>query len=304
MTTRHTRGDVTWIDLEHPTQEESDAVRREFDIDPRIIHEIAEPTPYPAFAAFGKAAFVVLHFPAPKSRGDLKDQEIDIISGSTFIITAHYEVVDSLHKLNKDFETEELLGVDGSGSTEALLELILYRLYGSIRSEVARAAVSLTRIERNAERGSEQRMVRPIAEVSREFLHFENLLTREEQPLQTFLETLALPGFFGSDFALRERRILAERARITHLVSTYRATATELRENNMALLTATQNEIIKTLTVMAFITLPLTLVAALFQMNTNDTPIVGQPHDFWIVIGIMVLLSGVLALYVVRKRWL
>ncbi|MEJ0053361.1 MAG: CorA family divalent cation transporter [bacterium] len=304
MTTRHTRGGVTWIDLEGATEEESEAVRREFDLDPRIGNEITSPTPYPAFAAFGKAAFVVLHFPAPRSRGGLKDQEIDIIVGRDFLITAHYEVVDSLHKLNKDFETEELLGVGGEAKADALLELVLYRLYGSVRSEVARAAGTLVRIEREIARGDEALMVRPIAEVGREFLHFENLLTREEQPLETFLETLALPGFFGSGFCVREKRILAERARISHLVSTYRATATELRENNMALLTAAQNEIMKTLTIMAFITLPLTLVAALFQMNMRDTPIIGEPYDFWIVIGIMLLLSGLLALFVVRKRWL
>ena len=304
MITRHTRGSVTWIDLESPTNEELESVRKEFAIDARIGNEIASPTPYPAFAAFGNAAFVVLHFPAPKGHVDFKDQEVDLIIGPDFLVTTHYEVVDSLHKLNKMFETEELLGVEGSSRADAVLELVLYRLYDSIRNETARGASTLTKIERHIASGEEHAMVRAIADVSREFLHFENLLTREEQPLQTFLETLHLPAFFGPDFEMRSKRILAERRRVLHMVQTYRATATEIRETNMALLTASQNEIMKTLTIMAFITLPLTLVAALFQMNTHDTPIVGLPHDFWLVILIMLALSGCLALYVIRKRWL
>jgi magnesium transporter len=304
MITRHARGKVTWVDLEKPTEEELESVRREFEIDPRIGNELASPTPYPAFAAFGNAAFVVLHFPAPRSHADFKDQEVDFIIGKHFFVTTHYEVVDSLHRLNKMFETEELLGVSGSDCADAVLELALYHLYDSIRSETARGASALARIERNIAIGAEQSMVRPIADVSREFLHFENLLTREEQPLQTFLETLHLPAFFGSEFSERTKRILAERKRVLHMVQSYRSTATEIRETNMALLTASQNEIMKTLTIMAFITLPLTLVAALFQMNTVDTPIIGSPHDFWIVILIMLVLSGLLALFVIRKRWL
>jgi magnesium transporter len=304
MITRHTRGGVTWVDLEAASHDELEEIRKEFDLDPRIGNEIAAPTPYPAFAAFGNASFVVLHFPAPKSRGDLKDQEVDLIVGTDFLITAHYEVIDSLHNLNKIFETEELLGADGAAGADAVLELVLYRLYGSIRDEIARTAGVLSRIERHVASGSERATVRAISDVSREFLHFENLLTREDQPLQTFLETLALPHFFGSAFAERSVRILAERSRVAHLVKSYRASATELRETNMALLTAAQNEIMKTLTIMAFITLPLTLVAALFQMNTTDTPIVGSPHDFWIIIAIMLVLSGGLAIFVIRKRWL
>lgn len=304
MITRHERGGVTWVDLEHPTDEEAEAVRAEFDIDARISREITSPTPYPAFAAFGKAAFVVLHFPAPKVGGEFKDQEIDIIVGKAFLITAHYEVVDSLHKLNKDFETEELLGVESIPGADALLEVVLYRLYGAIRNDITRVADLLARVERASAKENEQTLVRSIATVSREFLHLENLLAREEQPLSAFVETLALPVFFGAEFLARGKHVLAERTRLMYLVSTYRATATELRENNMALLTATQNDVMKKLTVVAFITLPPTLVAALFQMNTSDTPIVGSAYDFWIIIGIMFALSCVLTLIVVRKRWL
>ena len=67
-------------------------------------------------------------------------------------------------------------------------------------------------------------------------------------------------------------------------------TLSAIRDANGAMLNTKQNETIKTLTIMAFITFPLTLFSSMFGMNTTATPILGHPHDFWIIIDIM---SGV-----------
>jgi magnesium transporter len=57
-------------------------------------------------------------------------------------------------------------------------------------------------------------------------------------------------------------------------------------------------------TILAFITLPLTLITGIFGMNTDHTPIVGVPGDFWIVIGIMAVLGSSFFIYFKRKGWL
>jgi magnesium transporter len=70
------------------------------------------------------------------------------------------------------------------------------------------------------------------------------------------------------------------------------------------MLTTRQNEIIKNLTIMAFITFPLTLLSSMFGMNTTSSPILGHPADFWIIVGIM--LSGGVGFFTFfkYKRWL
>jgi magnesium transporter len=60
----------------------------------------------------------------------------------------------------------------------------------------------------------------------------------------------------------------------------------------------------KTLTIMAFVTFPLTLVSSIFGMNTHYLPIVGLPGDFWIVTGTMLALAICFFLYFKRKGWL
>ncbi|MEK7166472.1 MAG: CorA family divalent cation transporter, partial [Patescibacteria group bacterium] len=78
----------------------------------------------------------------------------------------------------------------------------------------------------------------------------------------------------------------------------------ELRDTNNSLLTTKQNEITKTLTVMAFIILPLSFISSIYSMNTSFVPLIGQKNDFWIVMGIMAAVGIIIFLVFKGKKWL
>ena len=60
----------------------------------------------------------------------------------------------------------------------------------------------------------------------------------------------------------------------------------------------------KYLAFMSLLTFPLTLIAAIFAMDTIHMPIIGLPYDFWIIIGIMILVGTGLFWFAHAKRWL
>jgi len=305
MVTRHTHGSVTWVDLESPTPDELSSVMREFDIDARVEDEIRLPTPYPLYMSAPRYQYLILHFPTAVSSGGARDQEVDFIVGKHFLVTVRYDVIDSIHNLHKVFEAEELLGIPSSiTKADKLIERVLRRLYGAIRHEVEHAARRLERIEREVFSGQERHTVHQISEVGRIFLKFETTLERHAEPLNAMLANLASPKFFGAGWNARITQIEAERGHVAALVSSYRAVATELRDTNDSLLSAGQNEIMKTLTVITFVMFPLSLIAALFQMGLPGTPLTGDPNAFWIVIGAMLAVTGFLALFIIKKGWL
>lgn len=305
MVLRHVRGGITWIDIESPDQAELEAVLHEFDIDPRIEDEIISPTPYPLFIPFNDYVYMVLHFPTALPGGGTKSQEMDFIVGKHFIITARYEVIDPIHNLHKVFEAEELLGLPGDGiKTATLLERIFRRLYGALGQEVESAARQLDRIERDIFAGRERETIRAISEVGRVLLRFDTTLTRHAEPLSAFIDELTSDRFFGRAFAEHGAHVKAEREHAVNLIGSYRAVAAELRDTNNSLLSTSQNEVMKTLTVVTFIVFPLSLIAALFQMNVPGAPLMENPHAFWIVIGIMACLSSFLAWFTIHRKWL
>lgn len=305
MIVRHTRGSVTWIDIESPGADELRQVMREFNIDARIEDEIVSPTPYPLFIPFEDYVYAVLHFPTADPGGGSKNQEMDFIVGPEFIITARYEVIDSIHNLHKVFEAEELLGFSKDDvKAPVLLERIFRRLYGALGNEAEQAALRLERIEADIFSGKERATVRAISEVGRTLLRFDTTLARHAEPLSSFLQELSKPEFFGKRFREHGAHIEAERSHAAGLIASYRAVARELRSTNDSLLSTSQNEIIKTLTIIAFITSPPILIAGVFGMNSQYAPIVNRPDGFFIVLILMALSSLLVYISFRWKKWL
>ena len=134
--------------------------------------------------------------------------------------------------------------------------------------------------------------------------HLDAALADQEETLSFFLKMLAGRGFFGASFAERSDRILTERTQVMRLVGTHRAIASELRETNTALLEARQNEIMKTLTTITVLVLPLELIASVLVLDLPGTPLRHDPNAFYIVLAIMLASIALTAIFFARKRWI
>ncbi len=305
MISRYAYHGRVWIDLERPTEEEVHRLAREFSIGERLEMELISPTPMPLVASDAGITFLVLHFPARGAGdGEVRDQEVDFIVGEKFIITVRYEVVAPLHHLRKVLETQQLLSPHDDMTTDVLLEILFAHLYTSIRDHSNTSANRLTHIEHDMFNDLERHTVQKISNAIREFLHIEASLANQEEPLSRFLKTLSTRELFGTSFAERADRILAERAQAARLVGTYRAVATELRETNASLLEARQNEIMKTLTLITVTMMPVELVTFVFSMHALGTPLAQEPNAFWIILAIMLGTGGLMLLFFARRRWL
>ncbi|MFM8899057.1 MAG: CorA family divalent cation transporter [Burkholderiales bacterium] len=64
------------------------------------------------------------------------------------------------------------------------------------------------------------------------------------------------------------------------------------------------NTIMRTLTVLTAIFLPLNLVTGFFGMNFDGLPLIHSMNGFWVVVGVMLVLGGGLSLFFWRKRYL
>jgi magnesium transporter len=309
MLFRYEHQGVEWVDLENPSVDELRDVARELGFGGRILEELISPSPLPTVLYEASATLLVLHFPSARILdGRPAEQEVDFVIAPHFVLTVRYEVVATIHELRKFLETNALVGhTKEKISADALLEVILNRLYEQIRLEIAQSSKHLEHVGGQLFGNSHKEMsnlVRTISEINRELLHVEAGLGRHADALELFLTELTRNELFGALFVVRARRITSQHKQTTRAVVTLRQVAIELRETNVSLLNATQNEIMKTLTILAFITFPLSLVTTIFGMDTDHSPILGMANDFWIIIGGMVALAACFLTYFKYKRWM
>jgi magnesium transporter len=76
-----------------------------------------------------------------------------------------------------------------------------------------------------------------------------------------------------------------------------------LEETNESVLNHRVNEILRVLTAISVIVLPLTLIASIWGMNVG-VPGEGDSGDFYIVIGLMVVILVGMLTYFKRRNWL
>jgi magnesium transporter len=277
----------------------------EYNIHPLIAEELLLPSLKPRVEFYPDSViYLILHFPASKHTHSIEqNQEIDFIIGKNFLITTRYDTIDPLHKFAKVFEVNSILDKHDIGEHAGYVFFyMVQKLYQAIEHELEYVGDSLEEIKEKIFKGHEREMVTELSKVSRELLNFKQALRLHKEVLDSF--EVAAQKFFGDDFTRQARAIMGEYYRIQNSVASNLDTVTELRETNNSLITTKQNEIMKILTIMAFVTFPLSLFASIFGMNTKTLPLAGFEGDFWIILGIMVAATIFFFAFFKHKRWL
>jgi len=110
--------------------------------------------------------------------------------------------------------------------------------------------------------------------------------------------------FFGKINEPYFTDIIGDHIRVWNLLENNKETIESLQQANDSLLSHRTNRIMKIITLFAVIVFPLTLIAAIFGMNTNHLPIVGMRYDFWIILGLMILGMTFMIILFKVKKWL
>jgi len=303
MINRYSYKETVWVDVVDPTSEEIKEVQGEFNITASTIHELVSPSYKSRVDMHKDYIYLILHFPVFKhSHGDETKQEVDFIIGKNFLITARYASVDAMDKFAKIAEVNSILDrKDRQGTTGAIFFGIIQEIYRGLFHELEHVENRLLQAEEGIFGHREKEMVFALSEISRSLLNFKKSTDFHKE----VLESLDFFGkkMFDENFSNQVHKILDEYSKVRSGIRNNMEFVSELRETNNSLLSTKQNEIMKTLTIMAFVTFPLTLIATLFGMNTVNTPILGWENDFWYIIAIMASGATGFFAFFKHKKW-
>ena len=87
------------------------------------------------------------------------------------------------------------------------------------------------------------------------------------------------------------------------LVETYRETAAALMEVYLSAQNQRLNEVMKVLTIMATLFIPLTFIASIYGMNFQHMPELGWPYGYPAILGLMAAVAGGLLFYFRSRGW-
>lgn len=302
MIERYIDRHVTWVDLASPEPEEIRAVMEEYNIPPQLLSDLSGPVPRSEASAAEHAIKITIDFPVVKKKSIESSHEIKFLITKKTLITVRYEDVSALHRFSKEFEVLATLDRGTKDTHGGMLFIALMSsLYDGLASKLDYIDARMDFIEEEMFDEREREMVVEISRASQTLITFRQILFSHKEVLEA-----ARPMFeklFGDSFLMRLDDLLLNYQYLARKTSTLSASLQELRDTNDSLLSTKQNEIMKALTVMAFVTYPLALVAAVFGMNTDYTPLVSGQYGFWIIIAIMVGAASTFFAYFKYKNW-
>jgi magnesium transporter len=303
MIERFSTKNLTWIDIENPTRQDVLSLIQEFDIHEVCAEELLIPTVRPKVDRFGDHMYMVLHFPELGNQKDLSEyteHEIDIILGKDFMITVRYQPSIILHEFRKTFEEAIILEKNSWEHAGMLYFYLMRTLYRTLGREFQKTATSIRYIEQEIFSDHEALMVRKISALNRSLMHAFQSMHFHEEVLDS--AERVTPDFFGQDFIHYMHHLKSEYLQNMKLLESHRSIVNDLRITNDSLLSTKNNEIIRNLTVMSFVTFPLSLIAGIFGMNTI-VPFQQHPQGFWIIFVIMGAAMSAMFAYFYHKRW-
>lgn len=310
MTTTHTHRGIVWLDMESPTEEEISGIVKRYGLHPLVGEELRDSPSLAKIEFYDEYLLVVLTIPirVPGKRGgyDIVDRELDFVIGKNFLITSRPDTIEQLEYFAKVFDANSILDKDHKTVEHAghLFYYMVMRIYAGMIEDLENIKDSLSAAEERIFAGDERKMVEVLSGLSRELIDFRQTARIHHDIWEEMVVSTDKTPFFGKEFLPYVHDIRDEFARIHELISNSRELLADLRETNDSLLNTKQNDIIKTLTIINFVFVPATFIAALFTIPAAFVPLVGSETGWTIILAFMVVVTIGIGWYVKLKRWL
>ena len=293
---------VTWINVDGVHDASIiEKLGARFDIHPLVLEDIMTTTQRPKTEDLGNAVFVVLRMVEcdGTARGLVTDQ-LSLILGPKFVLSFQETEGDCLDPVRQRIR-------GGKGRIRTLGPD--YLAYALVDAVVDHYFVVLEGMGERIDELEE----RLIADPRRELLHEIHALKREMIDLRkavwplrevvTGLERLETP-LIKKTTGVFLRDVYDHAVQVVDTVESFREILTSMIETYLSSVSNRMNEVMKVLTIIATIFIPVTFIVGVYGMNFEFMPELRWRWGYFAVWGVIVAAIGGMVAYFRRKKWL
>ena len=291
-----------WIELESRSEEKDAFLTDLLHLHPLTIEDVWAECSAPKVDIFDEYTYVIIHGLATTSSiQDLALVELDVVLGKTFLVTH-----DSSQWVAKDLQAEldrsPRLMVKG---LPWLMHALLDRAVDQYMPLVDQLDTEIEQLEDEvlAKAGTPKgtnvlgrilAFKRTLQSMRRMAIHQRETLLRLARGEVEAIPKEALPFF---------RDVYDHFLRIGDTVDSYRDLATSALDAYLSVQSNRMNEIMKTLTLMSTVMMPLTFIAGVYGMNFKVMPELEWRYGYPYALGLMAMVTIAILLWFRRKGW-
>ena len=290
-----------WVDLSAPTPEETSILTDVFHFHELAIEDALAEIHQPKVESYGAYLYLILHAIDFKVREHaFRTQEVDFFLGPNYLLTMHNGSSRSIARIAEVCARSDRVLAEGPA---ALLHRIIDAMVDNYRPEVDKLADRLDGLEKEVFQIPKQTLVRRILDYKRDIAS----LRRVVLPQRDAVGRLARREFpqISEPLSYRFRDVNDHLIRIADEAMYFQDRISSLLEAHLSNVSNQLNGIMKVLTVISTVFMPLTVLTGAWGMNVHLPHFPGgEQAQFWWVAGVMLSVSAVMLWFFRRKGWI
>lgn len=298
-------GRVTWVNIETPTREDMDYLQQHYPFfHPLDLEDCLSRIERPKIDEYEDYLFIIMQLPVFDASSRVsRPGEVDMFIGAGYLVTVHDGLLWPITNLFGDCQADVQVRQKhmGRGASHLLHDLV-DRLVDYCFPILYKVDANIREIEEDIFTEQVPDIVREISWLRRDIIALQRIV-KPQIAIIANLENKDRP-FIREDLDVYFGDVLDHLYKAWDMLEDHRDVIEGLNDTANTLTTYRLNEVIKILTIISVIMLPLTLLAGIYGMNLELPLDESSPYSFVIVMVLMVLMAGGMILYFRKRRWI
>lgn len=294
-----------WVDMEKATPEENKAVLETvFDFHPLAIEDCVGVSERPKIDEYDNYVFMVIHaVDYINSLHVFQTTELNLFIGRNFLVTFHDEPLRSINIMSERVQKKAHAL---PRSPDLLAYHILDLLFDNYQPALDELSSELATLEHRVLIGDTSKVLTEVVNLQGEVQRLRQIMAPQRDVIARLIRG-EFPKVIRAALVPYLRDLQDNLSRITDLAETYRESLTSTLQIHLNLQQMQINRVIKILTVLATLSMPVLLVTSYYGMNIQHLPNTEWPSWPWAylyILGLNGTLIFILYRFMKRHNWL
>ena len=295
-------GVLLWVDLSAPTPEEGrDILTGTFSFHPLAVEDAMSAIHHPKIEPYGGYLYLILHgIDYEEEEHWFATRDVDFFLAPNYLVTVHDGFSRSIKSVKEICDRHARVLAEGP---VALMHRIVDVMVDNYRPEVDGIEKQMNTLEDEAILGRREDLVRDILAVKRDL----SSLRRVVIPQRDAVGRLARREFpiISDEMAYRFRDVHDHLVRLADEATLLYDRVTGILDAHLSTVSNRLNVVMKVLTVMSTIFLPLTVLTGMWGMNIPLPRFPGSDEvQFWWIGGLMAVIAAAMLAMFRRRGWI
>ena len=293
-------GQIAWVEVEGLSDER--ALRRIaelFRIHPLALADIVNIGQRPKAEAYADFEFVIGRMACPRGTHEFDLEQVSLVLGRDFVVSFHEGARDVFEPVRQRIHSAALVRQMGADYLAyALVDTLIDGYYPIVEA----IGAHLEELEDQVSESPGKELLERIHRARRDILTFVRVIHQQRDAVGAMMR--ADHPLISEAVRVYLRDAFDHAMQISDVLDTFREIALGLVEVYLSSVSHRTNEIIKVLTILSSIFIPLTFIVGVYGMNFTYMPELGWRYGYHLTWAIMLTVVAALLLYFRRNGWI